>query len=121
MREGVDRRRIGEIIVRYVNRLDRGDRTGVGVGDAFLKPRQLVATRQLPVGFIPIGLVASCNSRPLMKASSARLPIISGLTVPTPSPWIIKAPSCSGFVLIDFQTDFEFRIGNDTGRPRISP
>jgi len=39
MRERVHRRRIGEVIGRHVDRLDRGDRTGVGVGDALLQRR----------------------------------------------------------------------------------
>ena len=47
MREGMHRRRIGEIVRRHIDRLDRGDGAGVGVGDALLQPRQLGAHRRL--------------------------------------------------------------------------
>ncbi len=47
MRKRMHRRRIGEIIRRHIHRLNRGDRAGVGVGDALLQSRQLRAHRGL--------------------------------------------------------------------------
>jgi hypothetical protein len=43
----MNRRRIGEIIRRHIHRLNRGDGTGIRVGDALLQPRQLCAHRRL--------------------------------------------------------------------------
>jgi len=37
MRKRMHRRRIGEIIRRHIHRLDRGDRAGIGVGDALFQ------------------------------------------------------------------------------------
>jgi hypothetical protein len=47
MREGMHRRRIGEIVCRHVHRLDRGDGAGIGVGDALFQLRQLGAHGRL--------------------------------------------------------------------------
>ena len=47
MRKRMHRRRIGEIIRRHIHRLNRGDRAGVGIGDALLQARQLRAHRGL--------------------------------------------------------------------------
>ena len=41
MREGVNRRRIGKIIRRHIHRLNRGDGTGIGIGDTLFQLRQL--------------------------------------------------------------------------------
>ena len=46
-REGMHRRRIGEIIRRHIHRLDGRDGSGIGVGDTLLQPRQLGAHRGL--------------------------------------------------------------------------
>ena len=37
MREGMHRGRIGEIVRRYIHRLDRGDGAGIGIGDALFQ------------------------------------------------------------------------------------
>ncbi len=41
------RRRVGQIVGRYIHRLDGCDSSGVGIGDALLQPRQLRTHRWL--------------------------------------------------------------------------
>src|ERR1039458_618018 len=41
------RRRVGQIVGRYIYRLDGCDSSGVGIGDALLQPRQLRTHRWL--------------------------------------------------------------------------
>ena len=47
MRERRRRRRIGQIVRRHVHRLDRGDRAGLGRGDALLQHAHLLGERRL--------------------------------------------------------------------------
>src|SRR5690606_11993248 len=45
--KGRRRRGVGEVVRRYVNRLERGDRTGLGRGDAFLQYTHFLGQRRL--------------------------------------------------------------------------
>src|SRR3990167_6983410 len=45
--EGGGRRRVGQVVRRYVNRLDRGDGTGLGRSDAFLQGAHLFRQSRL--------------------------------------------------------------------------
>lgn len=47
MREGVYRRRVGEIVFRHIHRLNRGNSTSIGIGDALFQLQQLGAHGRL--------------------------------------------------------------------------
>jgi hypothetical protein len=47
MGEGGRRRRVGEVVGRHVDRLDRGDRAGAGRGDALLQRAHVGGERRL--------------------------------------------------------------------------